>query len=222
MLCAFLDDSKQEGWFGLVGFVVRADAIVELENAFHEVLRAHAIPVDDRSLDTESKWSPGRRQWLRDGLKVVGREALFRDLLALLRRYDVTAVGALLHYSGMTGYGEERAYAAAAYEHTFERINALAEVERCPVIVLVDSESSRQKTVKRVDETLNLVRDGSTYVPLSWIYQHAWTVDSSHHAGIQLADLTAGITTAMASGKTDVREAVVAFTLWVIQAPQEG
>jgi hypothetical protein len=136
------------------------------------------------------------------------REELYRDLLGLLDTRGAAIVGALLHHSEMQDYDEERAY-EAAYIHTFERVDALAEVKREPVIIVVDSESGKVKANERVRQTLQLVRKGTQYKVLEWIYQHVWAVDSRYHAGIQLADVIAGITVAMASGNS-----VFAKPLW--------
>jgi len=155
LLCAFLDDSKQDGWLGLLGLVIDSERLIDLEKKFAEVLRAHGVPIDDDSKDTEIKWSPGKGKWLRDGLKEGRREALYRGILDLLEGGEAALVGALLHHAEMKGYDEERAY-SEAYVHTFERVDALAEVKRTPVIVLADSEGGKAKATERVKQTLGL------------------------------------------------------------------
>lgn len=82
MFLAFLDDTflPDSKWFGFGGFLIDSSCINNFESDFYQILRESNVPVDDQSLDTEIKWSPGRKNWFHTN-KNVDRSSIRRSLL---------------------------------------------------------------------------------------------------------------------------------------------
>lgn len=201
MLVVFLDESHiKKEYLGRCGVALLDSQLLPLESAFREQLKAAGVPLDHPDVDTEVKWSPRQRNWIRKNLDDETRRTLYRNLLALLDKHNAKLIGAVFHYSRMKGWDVDRAH-TESYKYVFERIEFHAQRLCQTALVIVDSEGGSKSTMQRVTETFNLVRSGSKYTQLKSIYKHVWPAKSERHAGIQLADLVVGITTRMVAGE---------------------
>lgn len=202
-MIAFLDDTKspEDGWFGLGGLILDGTDLMRLEASFETILKNAGVPVDDESIDTEVKWSPGKNNWIRQNLKGDKRVKLYRTMLNACGELESVLVAAVFNYGIITGWDDSRAR-DEAFVHVFERIQAYAQHKRAIALIICDLEEDPKKTKERIKHTFELVRAGSKYKGLGNIYKHVWAVDSKYHAGCQIADLVVGITGCMVSGKT--------------------
>ena len=207
MLVAFLDgtNTPKRGWFALGGIVIEGSKLLDLETGFLRKLRKAGVPIEDPSVNTEVKWSLPNDSWIRENLCDEKREELYKALLKHAFALDSKIIGAIFNWSNMTDRQTGRPYTRdmardKAYEHVFERIQAVASDRQEVALVICDLEGDTKKTRERVKKTFELVRKGSPYKSLKNIYQHVWPVDSRYHAGIQVADLCMGITGCMVAG----------------------
>ncbi len=204
MLVVFLDEShiRGTGYLGRCGVAVEDGQLLPMETAFREILSRAGVPLNDPGLDVEVKWSPRHGNWIRENLDANQRRQLYRDLLTLLAAHDTRLIGAIFHYANIAAWSADVNRARReSYIHVFERIEFHAQRQSQPALVVADHEDDPISTRQRVTETFELVRSGSEYLQLGSIYKHVWPAESERHAGIQLADLVAGITTCMVANQ---------------------
>lgn len=204
MNIAFIDDAETHDryWFGLGGFVMPGANLLDLEHDFVRALKNVNVPVEDKKVDTEVKWSPGRSNWFRRNLVGDERRKLYTKLLEISIRHGGVFLSSLFYNKGITiwRHGE---YRDQAYIYLLERIEQYAATSGEPMIVICDMENDFKKSRERISKCLNLIQNGSEYLDFNYIYRHPWAVDSKHHAGSQIADLIAGITVNIAGNQMD-------------------
>jgi hypothetical protein len=194
----FLDDSqyKQGALFGHCGFVCGQHELRPLTDALGEVKQQHGVPSD-----VELKWSPDPSHYLRT--KFTGaRQELYNDALALLDKHGCRVLGAIHFLSECYGPAvynwpeKKTALWATKQQLTFlaERFQINDLEEHDDVGAIINDDFQNRADEDAVIEAVSLTMAwGTEYSSFDRICLPPLTANSKVLAGLQLADLTAGV-----------------------------
>jgi hypothetical protein len=208
----FADDSRQrtptrQGMNALVGvggIYVPSQNVKPLERALNALCVTAGFPPGE-----EFKWSPGREDWMRDGLTARLRSEFYSGVLRLCSENRVRIVVV----ASDTSSAHPRA--CTSHEHfvvqmLIERIERLAAAEGSDAVIVFDRPGGAQdQDDSFLAQCLETIQDGTAYVRPNRIALNALSTGSHFIRLLQAADVVAGCVLANLSGETRYSPAVL-------------
>lgn len=204
MIITFLDDTIpfESKVLAIGGFIIDERYLLSLERDFKHILNESDIPIDNPNLDDvdkEVKWSPDSKS-LYKKMKPDQRRKLYLSLLSSLNDHKANYIAYIIDRE-RTEQDEESA-SVEAMEELLKIVHNIAKQRSTAAQIIIDREKDDKTTKRRILQTLQIVGSIASTEGKTSIYNHAWLVDSKHHAGIQLADLAIGALGRLVAGDT--------------------
>jgi hypothetical protein len=200
----FADDSVQraptrEGMSRLVGvggIYVPSESVNTLERELNQLCVAAAFPPGE-----EFKWSPGRDDWMYDGLTGQPRAEFFSQVLRTSLERGVSAA-ITLSDTGSKHPPTYRSHEEFAIQLLIERIEWLASRRGRDVIVVFDRPGgARADEENFLADCLEVIQSGTPYLRPQRIALNALSTSSHFVRLLQTADLVTGCVTAYIAGE---------------------
>jgi hypothetical protein len=199
----FVDDSAQAGHRGGMGELVAGGGLLLAE----ESLRPLKDKVDDLCKKfgvppgTELKWSPGKKNWLRDHLKAERRCELFGNAIAAARELGGRAI-VVVWDTGRKTYKGSKTF-RTVIDYLFERVTIHLEDRGHLGLIVADRPGGgKREEDSLLRDVVGTMEDGTEYVKSTQIALNLLTTPSHLSRHLQVADLITGCTTAMVAGQT--------------------
>ena len=208
----FADDSRQrtpsrQGMNALVGvggIYVPSPSVKPLERALNQICVTAGFPPGE-----EFKWSPGRDDWMWDGLTGRRRADFFSGVLRLCSENRVRIIVVASDTSS------PRPRTSTSHEHfvvqlLIERIERLAAAEGNDAVIVFDRPGgAHAQDDSFLVQCLETIQAGTAYVRPNRIALNALSTGSHFIRLLQAADLVAGCVLANMSGETRYSPAVL-------------
>jgi hypothetical protein len=180
------------------GIHVPSEQVVPLERELGAMCREVGFPENQ-----EFKWSPGRRDWMRDGLVEENRSTFFRGCLDAGARAGVTVIVAMVDAKRGMAETSSDSHEEDVVTLFLERANNHLEDERADAVVIADRPGgSRKQENKFVGRCIETLREGTGFVKFERI-GFVITGDSRHARLLQLADLVTSCTASYVCGQPE-------------------
>jgi len=203
MKLLFIDDSRQKDqkderkeYIGCGGFCIDATEVNFLKEEFYSIREKFNIPIY-----VELKWSPDKDHFLNKEFQ-GNREKLFKEILLLLIKYDVSllcAIHDIYECHGMKNYNWE--INKAVLWATKEQFKYLAERFEKPYLeekndiglIIADHYSNRKEESNIIRQSKFYINHGTEFYKFNRICLIPLTASSKDSPFIQIADLIIGI-----------------------------
>lgn len=159
------------------------------------IVESFGVPPGD-----EIKWSPKKGSWIYDNLKGDTRNECYSQVLRAAQSLGVQAL-VIVWDTGRTTLQGERAF-EKCLDFAFERLSVnLSKREEQAIIVADRPGGGKKQEEGLLQNFLDRVESGTEYSVPDWCSLNILTTPSKLLRQLQLADLIAGITTAMVAGQ---------------------
>lgn len=208
----FADDSVQrtptrQGMGQLVavgGIYVPSESVNRLERALNEVCAKMGFPPGE-----EFKWSPGRDDWMYQGLTGQPRAALFSEVLRLVREHNVR-VAVIISDTKSRHPLKYKGHEDFTILLLIERIEWLASMAGRDVVVVFDRPGGAQAQEENfLARCLETIQDGTPFLRPKRIALNALSTSSHFVRLLQAADLVTGCVTSFVAGENKYSPEVI-------------
>jgi len=222
MYVLFLDDSNQrersggrQRYYAFSGVICPEETLKQLGTRVNEVKRAFGFPEDE-----EIKWSPDRRSWLYSKLKGSRRTRCWDMVLRAAEECGCQAIVSVVDRRARS-YSKAQAL-QINIENLLERFQMFLQSQEASGIIIADQGGGHREEQKMVTDTLEYCFSGTRFIQLKDIVTHVIPTNSSTLVQLQVADLVAGITSAMVAGNTEYAEDLFPAVERILYRSQAG
>lgn len=178
------------------GLHVPGSAVGSLERELHELCEEFEFPAGE-----EFKWSPGRRDWMRNNLTEDDRSEFFRNALELARGHDVAAVVVIADSKSGRAISSSKDAEEDVVAMLLERVQNQCRSTGVDALVVADRPGGDRKSETRfLSDCLDTLRVGTTFVQFDRLAL-LLTADSKMSRLLQLADVVTSCTVNFVAGE---------------------
>lgn len=178
------------------GFVVSGDAAASLERELDARCREAGFPPGE-----EFKWSPGKKQWMRDHLRDERRARFFETALTAAKNHEVVAHVAVVETSAPLAVAGASSIEASAIWLFMERTHVCLRQRGQEGLVIFDTPGGgREKEMRFLGDSARMLEEGTRYQKFDRFALNVLTGSSSHIRLLQLADLITSCSGARVAG----------------------
>ena len=182
---------------GVGGIYVPSGSVNALERALHELCENAGFPPGE-----EFKWSPGREDWMHQGLTGAGREAFFSEVLRRCAEHGCK-VAVVISDTGSRHPNTYNSHEHFAILLLIERIEWLAARENQDVVVVFDRPGGARAAEENfLANCLDAIQEGTPFLRPERIALNALSTSSHFVRLLQAADLMTGCITSFVAGES--------------------